>query len=225
MPVIIREKRTISGIEYDNIKVYKTDRPLTREEKEQAEKLDLFLHKKMEQVLNEIKSLNILSLKNKPGVLKLWYEVGKRLSFIEDTSIVPAEDRKYVWRALYDHTDELRPGKINVRASKRPENSHFAYCYYLSKYSWGFVNHAGNWTAWVEFFDSEVIRNDSRIIDWLGSKQPLAKGSVQDWLRKITREIRRNLKNIDTKIFSINDLHDRLEGIFDSVYPDLANRE
>ena len=221
MPVIIREKRTISGTEYDDIKVYKTDRPLTRAAKEQADKLDVILEGKMTEILKEIKSLNIITLKNKPGVIKLWYEVGIRLSFIEDTKIIPAEDRKYVWRALYDHTKELRPGEINVRAEKRPENSHFAYCYYLSKYPWNFVKYAGNWTAWVEFFDSEVIRNDKRIIEWLGSQQQFANSSLQDWLRKLTREVRREFKNIDTRIFSEEYLNERLEEIIERVYPNL----
>jgi len=222
MPVIIRESRKIAGKVYDNIKVYKTDRPLTTEAKKQAEELDDFLSTKLSDILNDIKKKDLLKLKNKPGVLRLWYEVGKNLTFINDTSIIPAEDRKYIWRAIYDHAKELKPGKLNVRAVERPENSHFAYCYNLSKYSWDFIKNAGNWTAWVEFFDSLVIRKDNRIIEWLGTIQNFSTGSKQNWLRKLTRKIRRDFKNIDTKVFSDSELDKKLLECFKHVYPDIS---
>jgi len=221
MPVIIRESRKIAGKVYDNIKVYKTNRPLTTEAKKQAEELDDFLSKKLSDILNDVKKKDLLKLKNKPGVLKLWYEVGKNLTFINNTSIIPPEDRKYVWRAIYDHANELKPGQLNVRAINRPENSHFAYCYNLSKYTWDFVKNAGNWTAWVEFFDSLVLREDTRIIEWLGNIQNFSTGSRQNWLRKLTRKIRREFKNKDTKVFSDSELQNKLEEFLITVYPDI----
>ena len=108
MPVIVREQREIDG-KMQTVKIYKTDRFLTREAKEQAEKLDLLLNRKMKEIETEINKSNLLGLKRRRGVIKLWYEVGERLSFILDPTVVSLEDQKYVWRALYDHAGNLIP--------------------------------------------------------------------------------------------------------------------
>lgn len=214
MAVIIRENRTIAGKVVRGVKVYKSDRPVTREAREQAEKLDRFLQKKMSEIGRKMKERGLLAKKGKPGVLQLWYQVGKHLDFVMDPSIVPVEDRKYVWRALYDHAGPLHEGPIPVRVQRSPKTSHFRYCYLLaSKFDWEFVRSAGNWTAWVEFFDSPVIHQDERIIEWLGSKQKHVTGSRQDWVRELTKAIRNRLKNKDTSVFTDEELHERLEDI------------
>lgn len=220
MAVIIREDRIIAGQKVRGVKVYKADRLLTRELREQAEKLDQFLAEKMKEIEEEMRKKDLLKLKNRRGVIKLWYEVGRRLSFVMDTSMVPAEVRKYVWRALYDHTGELVPGKLSVRARERPENSHFKYCYELAQFPWRLVKASGNWTAWAEFLDSPVIRDDRRIIRWLARKHKSAESPRQDWLRMLTREIRRSFKKFkkwDTSIISDDELDVRLEKIFNKV--------
>jgi hypothetical protein len=221
MAVIIREDRIIAGKNVQGVKVYKSDRLLTRELREQAEKLDQFLAERMKEIEEEIKKKGLLKLKNRRGVIKLWYEVGRHLSFVMDTSLVPAEDRKYVWRALYDHAGNLVPRKLSVRARERPENSHFRYCYELAQFPWQLVKASGNWTAWVEFLDSPVIRDDRRIIKWLAKKQKFAESPKQDWLRMLTREIRRTFKKFrkwDTSILSDEELDARLEKIFNNVF-------
>lgn len=219
MPIIIRETRTIAGKEYPNTKVYKSDKPITKEGKIQADELDVFLKDKMSEIEKEMKKYGFIKLKNKKGVLRLWYEIGKRLDFVDDPEIVPPQDRKYIWRALYDHAGELVSEKLSVRAKERPKNNLFRYCYILAKYEWNFVNNAGNWTAWSEFLDSPVIINDKRIIDWLGSIQLLAVGSLQDWLRGLTKKIRAEFKNKDTSVFSDDELNKKLSKIL-KVYPD-----
>ena len=134
MAVIIRETRTIDG-KPEKVKVFKTKRLLTGELREQAEKLDKFLSRRLEEIEKEMKGSGLLNLKRKRGnVLSLWYELGKRLEFVMDTSIVAAEDREFVWRALYDHAGLLAPGPITKRAERDPETSHFSYCYMLSRF-------------------------------------------------------------------------------------------
>ncbi len=220
MAVIIREERIIEGKKVPGIKVFKTDRPLTRELREQAEELERFLSTKLKDVEKDLRRKKLLELKGKKKkVLKLWYEVGKALSFVMDTKIVPAEDRKYVWRALYDHAGEFAPGPINKRAQERPETSHFRYCYLVAQYPWIFVHSAGDWTAWVEFFDSIVIRNDRRIIKWLGSMvDNFATGSRQEWLRQLTKSVRRSFRGMDTSALKEIELHERLNKIFEETF-------
>jgi hypothetical protein len=215
MAVIIREERTIDG-KPEMVKVFKTKRLLTGELRRQAEKLDEFLSKKMKEIEEEMKKAGLLKLRGKKGeVLKLWYEVGKRLDFVMDTSIVPAEDREYVWRAIYDHAGELAPGPLTERVKRDPETSHFSYCFKLSRFPWEFIEMAGDWTSWSEFFDRKETKNDPRIIEWLGKKAKESNVSGrQSWLRPLTKEIHREFENKDTTIFSSEELYQMVDKIF-----------
>ena len=135
MAVIIREEKTIEGKKY-TVNVYRTapGKLVTDDEKKKAERLDAILAERMKKIEQEMKDTGLLILKGKRGkVHKLWHEVGKRLDFVMDTSIVAAEDREFVWRALYDHAGRLAPGPLSERAKRDPETSHFSYCYKLSR--------------------------------------------------------------------------------------------
>jgi hypothetical protein len=218
MAVIIREKRIIGGKEYIDVKVYKSDRFVTREAREKAERLDKYLHEKMKEIENLMKKENLISLKGKPGVIRLWFEVGRRLSFVYDEKFIQSEDRKYVWRALYDHAGEFVPGTPKVRANERWWSSHFFYCYQIGLFPWSFVKAAGNWTAWVEFLDSQRIRQDERIVEWLGIKSQKVVGGKQDWLRKLTKAVRHALMNRDSTVLTNNELYEELNKIFEDTY-------
>lgn len=217
MAVIIMEKKIMERKEYI-VKVYRTQpgKLITQEEKTRAEKLDSFLSEKMKEINSEIRKIGLLSLKGKRGkVLKLWYEVGKRLEFVMDTSIIAAEDREFVWRAIYDHGGELAPGPLTKRAMRNPETSHFSYSYKLSRFPWEFVEFAGDWTSWSEFFDRSETRKDPRIIEWLGEKaKKFNIKSRQNWLRPLTKAIHNEFVKRDTTVFTKSELYDRLESIF-----------
>jgi hypothetical protein len=215
MAVIIRETRTIDG-KPEKVKVFKTRRLLTGELREQAEKLDGFLKEKLKGIENEMKENGLLNLKGKRGdVLKLWYEVGKRLEFVMDTSTVTAEDREFVWRAIYDHAGSLAPGPVTKRAEREPETSHFSYCHMLSRFPWEFVDVAGDWTSWSEFFDRKETKNDRRIIEWLGKKARESNfKSRQNWLRPLTKAIHREFEKKDTTVFSDEELFEILDKVF-----------
>jgi len=214
MAVIVREIRIIDG-KPEKVKVFKTKRLLTGELREQAEKFDEFLSRKMREIEGEMKTTGLLKLKGKKGeVIKLWYEMGKRLEFVMDTSIVPAEDREFVWRALYDHAGSLAPGHITKRAERDPETSHFSYCYMLSKFPWEFVETAGDWTSWSEFFDRKETKSDRRIIEWLGRKaEESSSKSRQNWLRPLTKAIHKEFEKKDTTVFTNGELSEILEKV------------
>jgi len=223
MAVIIREDKLIEGKTYQ-VNVYKVrpGRLVTDDEKKRAEELDSYLSRKINDVENELRAKELLQLKGRKGkVLKLWYEVGCRLEFVMDTSIVPAEEREYVWRAIYDHAIELTPGPISERVKRDPENSHFSYCYRLSRFPWSFVEMAGDWTSWSEFFDRKVTKNDTRIIEWLGRKVNEDKViGRQNWLRPLTKAIHKEFDKKDTTVFSKEELYKILDLIFDQVKKD-----
>lgn len=215
MAVIIRETRMIDG-KAEKVKVFKTKRLLTGELREQAERLDELLSKKVSEIEKEMESTGFLKLKGKKGeVIKLWYEVGKRLDFVTDTSMVAAEDREFVWRAIYDYAGALAPGPLTERVRRDPETSHFSYCYKLSRFPWEFVQMAGDWTSWSEFFDRKETKNDPHIIEWLGKKAKESNVSArQNWLRPLTKAIHKEFENRDTTVFSVEELYERLDKIF-----------
>jgi hypothetical protein len=215
MAIIIRETRMIDG-KAEKVKVFKTKRLLTGELREQAERLDEFLSNKVSEIEKEMESTGFLKLKGKKGeVIKLWYEVGKRLDFVTDTSMVAAEDREFVWRAIYDYAGALAPGPLTERVRRDPETSHFSYCYKLSRFPWEFVQMAGDWTSWSEFFDRKETKNDPRIIEWLGKKAKESNVSArQNWLRPLTKVIHKEFENRDSTVFSLEELYERLDKIF-----------
>lgn len=216
MAVIFREKKIIEGKEYI-VKVYKTNpgKLIAQKEKIKAENLDDFLSSRMKEIKYEIENSGLLKLKGKKGkVLRLWYEVGKRLEFIEDTSLIHADERDFVWRAIYDHAGELAPGPLSERAKSQPERSHFSYCYKISKFPWEFVESAGNWASWSEFFDRKETKNDPRIIEWIGEKAKESDVSgKRNWLRSITKLIHDEFVGKDTSIFSKEELFRNLDEI------------
>ncbi len=219
MAVIIREERIVGGKKFKDVRVYRSDKlAVTQEAQKQAEKLDRFLADILTKIRNEARRKKLLGLKGKKGAIDLWYFVGERLQFVDDPKIVLPEDKKYVWRAIYDHAGELVPGILTKRVLRDPRTSHFSYCYLVSKFPWEFVKTAGDWTSWSEFFDRKETKNDRRIIEWINirAKETDIK-SRQNWLRPLTKVIHKEFSEKDTAVFSKDELYGRLDKIFLSL--------
>jgi len=214
MAVIVRETRTIAGKQYDRVKVYRSTILVTPGAQRKAENLDLTLQTKMQQIESDMRARSLLDLKGKPGVLHLWYEVGQSLSFVEDLDIEPADDRIYVWRALYDHAGELAPSEPGQRASELVRN-HFRQCHQLAQLEWGFIKEAGTWSAWKDFFENRRVHQDDRILRWLvrKSKKPPSR-PVQGWLRKLTRAVNSRFVTRDTTVLAEHELTAELEQVY-----------
>ena len=217
MAVIVRERRTIGGKRYDNVKVYKSTTLVTPDAERKAKDLDLLLEQEMQQIECDMRDRGLLRLKGKRGVLQLWYEVGKALSFVYDVEVEPPDDRIYVWRALYDHAGELTPSEPGQRASEVVRN-HFRQCYQLGRLEWNFVKQAGTWSAWKDFFENRRVRNDERIIRWLieGSKKGPPR-PVKRWLRKLTRGVNSRFLTRDTTVLGEDELIAELDEVYREV--------
>ena len=225
MPVIIRDEITVGGKKL-RAKVFKSEsqRPLTKEAKEQAESLDRFIAESMRGIEEEISKLGLLELKNRPGVLKLWYEVGKRLSFVETTNLVSAQDRQFIWRALYDHAGQLSPS-LDPPTRASSSRNHFRYCYLLaSKFpNFEYVEAVGDWRSWIDLFDSPTIQNDERIVEWIASKYSSSNYSEANWLRRLINAIRNEFPALgastDTSVLGIEELQQRLQTMYSRTFP------
>jgi hypothetical protein len=232
MPVKIREEIVVAGKTIlANIYKSESQRPLTKSAKDKANELDDLIEQKMRDIENEMEKRGLLSLKSRRGVLKLWYEVGKRLSFVETTDLVSAEDRKFIWRALHDHAGGLAPTPphpgpdrpLNPRADE-PRN-HFRYCYLIARKfpDFDFVESVGDWSSWIDLLDSPTIQNDERILEWIASKQQSSsEDSRVDWLRKIINGIRHQFPAVgamtDTTVFTERELTQKLESMYRGVF-------
>lgn len=214
MAVVIREARTIGGKQYDNVKVYKSTTLVTPEAQRRADDLDLTLQRKMEQIQSDMRDRGLLDLRGQPGVLELWYQVGKALSFVQELEIEPADDRIYVWRALYDHAGELTPSDPGERASRLVRN-HFRQCYQLGQLEWVFVKEAGTWSAWKDFLENRRVHEDDRIVRWLVQKSNKPPSSpVKRWLRKLTRAVNARFLTRDSTVLSEDELMAELEQVY-----------
>ena len=233
MAVKIREEIVVGG-KTILASVYKSEsqRPLTKSAKDKANKLDDLIEQRMCDIENEMEKRGLLALKSRRGVLRLWYEVGKRLSFVEGTDLVAAEDRKFIWRALYDHAGKLAPtppySSPDRSASRRADEprNHFRYCYLIAKKfpDFDFVESVGDWSSWIDLLDSPTIQNDERILEWIASKQQSSsENSRVDWLRKIINGIRGQFPAVgamtDTTVFTERELRRKLESMYCRVFP------
>ena len=127
MAVIVKTEATIGGKKFKNVKEYRSDKFVTEADKQKALKLDEYIAQTMKEAIAAAKKQRLLTLRGKSGCLDLWYFVGQRLKFVDDTTIVSPEDRKYIWRALWDHAGELAPDGMNSRSGTLRD--HFKYCY------------------------------------------------------------------------------------------------
>ena len=166
---------------------------------------------------------SLLELQNADGVVELWFHVGKMLrDFVESLDVAP-QNKRWIYRALYDHRGELGAHLTLSRDLKRnPGESHFAYCCKLAEFEWDFAD-TMIWTHWSEFFDGPLFKNDHRIIEWIKTKQDKPKG--QDWLRPLTKNIRRKLKKKVTEVFPDEYLTKLLDKIFEETYSEEVSAE
>ncbi len=224
MAVIVRENQEFDG-EIAKVKVYRTEGLLTKEEKVRAEALDEVIQRRMGELIAELEKTGLIDRVGGNDTLELWYTVGKGLDFVDDPHLVSPSDEKYVWRAIYDHAGPLHAGTIPKRARERPLTSHFRYCYLLGKFDWEFVESGGTWTTWSEFFDSKPIREDNRIIAWLGRIQDRRTEGLQNWIRPLNRAIRNEFRDMDTGVFNDRELKEKLEAVYRRVYGESSPTE
>lgn len=217
MAVIVRQTTTFDGQEHRGVKVYRSVRPVSNEMKDHAGQLDCFLAKKMREITDEMRERGLLELRGKPGVLPLWYAVGERLAFVDDLSIVPAEDRgedRYIWEALWYHARNLAPGEEKKNAGT--DRDHWRMCYRLAKQgSLKWVRAVGTWRDWYEFLESPFVNADPRMLAWIGEKMKAARKRV---LRSLTRSLRNRFKNRETRgVLTDDELRDELEACWQEV--------
>lgn len=217
MAVIWREDLTINGKVYPDRKVYKSPSfVVTKDEEKRAEKLDKFIEAKIREVKRAVQEKGFLGLKKKKGVLELWYLVGKNLQFVDNTKLVPQEDKQFVWEAVWYHVKKIAPELIPGKQRKRrgTYRDHFLQCYKLGKFPWRVIKRGGGWSEWQEFFDSRTINEDCRILEWLFRK--IESEPPKDyWLKSFYRLLKQKFFGKVTEVLSDKDLFQELELVWE----------
>ena len=215
MAVIVRKKIIIDGKPII-MTPFLGKGKITKDDMEKAKKLDRYLEQKMSQIFKEMKKAKLFNI----NALRKWHALGKELSFVDDRSLVNAEDvnNGYIWLAIRQHC----PTKLLPKGTKRTgvgattgarregkKYDHLHYCYQCGKYSWENISWVGNWFNWITLMESPGLMRDPRVI-------PAMKQVVKSLGRLITKsEFRAFAKNL-RKFFSTKGEYRDTSGISDA---------
>ncbi|GEM_PF-1064912 len=224
MPVLILEPTEGDPTKFETH--YKSARgTLTKADETLANKNDAEIEKQFREIERDFTKKKLLELKKTHRVLKLWWELGRRLKFLKKIDVGDERDRIWLWRACYDHCGKLNPsrdGKLSVRARHRLKNSHFRYAALLGELDWETADAIGIWDSWSGICDSECFQNDERFVDWLNERVHVSKSPVarllkakkhQDLFRELAKQIRHRFKKMDTSILSEEELFEKLDEV------------
>lgn len=167
MAVIVHEEIDL-GTGPQKVRVFLPKGMLSKPEREQAERLDKHLSKLLPRIYEDMKKEGSLS---GPQLIK-WYNLGRRLQFVDDPSLVaPSDLQDNIWRAIRDLCPkELTPslqrrGKRDTRPEREGHRrDHYHCCYEIGKYSWEDISKIQRWSDWMSLFESPGILRDSRIL-------------------------------------------------------------
>jgi len=224
MPVIIRESQSAERPDVLEVAYKTAGGVLTGQGERLAKRNDDLLEHHLRAIESEMSRLGLLDLKGRRGVLRLWWEVGKRLAFIDEIDVGDERDRVWLWRAVYDHAGRLNPtrnGRLSVRARRRPKNSYFRYMALLGRLDWSVAEAVGDWTSWVELCDSECF-DDERFIRWFADRAKARESPLerlvqarnhQELFRTLAKAIRHRFNKTDTSVFSREELYAELDAL------------
>jgi len=215
MAVIIRKKVIINGKEIIMTPVLGEGK-LSREDIEKAKKLDKYLEQKMKKIFKEMKGGGFLDMK----ALRKWHALGRKLSFVDNRSLVNAEDVKngYIWLAIRQHCPlELLPKStkrtdVGATTGARREGKkydHLHYCYQCGKYNWKDISWVGDWFNWITLMESPGLMRDPRVI-------PLMKEIVNSLGRPLSKKEFRAFAKSLRKFFSTKGEYRETSGIRDA---------
>lgn len=171
MAVVVRKKKDFSGTEKE-VKVYKTSGLLTKEKKEQAEKLDEYLS----QCVPDLASKVLNNYPPQEDFIRHRYELGKEFhNLLDDSDLVTQEDMEedYIWDGIWYYL----PESIRPKASKNEESyldreerrqGFFSLVYEISKFDWEEINWLQRWHDWYEISSRPKLTSDERILDQIG---------------------------------------------------------
>ena len=196
MAVLVRETIDL-GAGPQEVEAFLPKRPLSKREREQAERLDNFLRLRVAEIVAEMRAEGRVEARE----IIRWYGLGRRLTFVEDRVLVAPEDLEdgHVWKAIRQYCPpELRPtlregGKSDQRAARREgtQLDHYHHCYLLGKQDEANLSWLTRWTDWFAIVESPGILRDPRVLPLvLEAISRVGKGLRRTDFRRIMKELR-----------------------------------
>ena len=222
MAVKIKLKRDIRGrnVSYHE---YYSEKLVTKDDVKKADWIDEELEKYCKDIVVKFESGGFLKSGKNKGNLETWYKLGKELSFIDELD-VREQDRRWIYRAIYNHIDWIN---VDKAAIKHPEHSHYSKCHQISKFPWEKVKAIGNWSQWYPLLENAMFANKDgeRLMNWLYERILEGDERIKSWPVKKSRLFNKHLtprinQKISTKQISDDELSEILDEVADKAHSD-----
>lgn len=166
MAVIVRETMDL-GAGPQEIEVFLPKRPISKKEREQAERLDSFLRSRMPEIIAEMRAEGTLDAPE----IRRWHALGRRFAFVEDPALVAPDDvdEGHIWRAIRQYCPpQLRPARRQKgdddRRARREGTplDHYNHCYLLGKQDPAIFAWLTRWSDWFDLVEIAGALRDAR---------------------------------------------------------------
>ena len=172
---------------------------ISQSEREQADRLDAKLKKRLEKLANSLTTKNLMPQKKGKGTLLAYWELGNALRDVtQNKSDFPYEAELPL---LWQNAKMYLPQELLYR-DRGPYREHLWYCYRLGGYPKNLVQKM-KWGEWVTIFDSPGINQEPRFDQWFEEKLTLQKKTVaREQIRMFAPCVNKLLCNIDIHALS-----------------------
>jgi len=167
---------------------------ISQSEREQADRLDAKLEKRLEKLTNSLTIKNLIPQKKGKGTLLAYLEVGNALRDVtQNESDFPY---KAELPLLWQNAKMYIPQELLYK-DRGPYREHLWYCYRLGGYPRK-LSQKMKWGEWVTIFDSPGINQEPRFDQWFEEKLSLqAKTVPREQIRMFAPCVNKLLCNID----------------------------
>lgn len=170
MTVIIHREVDFGG-RAEILPVYTPSRPLTKKEREQADRLDVFLEVEIPKKVSEI-TKNGSQIDN---AIKFWYLLGRYLRDLFSKSDLISEtdiEEGHIWSAVWQYIPKIvKPkGLVNINAFieyKSRRRDYLSLGYEISLFDWDDVSWIKGIEDWYQLVSRPGILRDERILKCL----------------------------------------------------------
>lgn len=170
MTVIIHREVDFGG-RAETLPVYTPSRPLTKKERERADRLDAFLEVEIPEKVSEI----TISRSHIDNAIKFWYVLGRYLRDLFSNSDLISEsdiEEGHIWPAVWQYIPEfVKPrGQVDINAYieyKSRRRDYLSLGYEISVFDWDDVSWIKGIEDWYQLASRPGILRDERILKYL----------------------------------------------------------
>ena len=193
MAILIRRKVVIDGAEVE-LKTYQPSGRLSKREREQADRLDEALKRKIPALVQQLLKID----QKVEGIVRRWYVLGQKLrALVDDSKLVSSNDISsgLIWQAVWYYLPEsLRPAGSSdtedYSDKQHKRKDHLSLCYEISYFDWNEVRWIQRWDDWQQIAFRPGLLRDPRIIHVLGiAISALATYPTREVFRNVVKKL------------------------------------